>query len=215
MGSFVPLLGDWFWWVVAGVLLLLELMAPGMFFIWFALAAGVVGIIDLIFSFSWQVEIVLFAALFFLMIWPQMRQQKKAQKERDEMMNALAKGDEVVFGTGLLGKVSKLGDTYVSLELAAGVEVQAQRSAITQVLPKGTAYQTDAGACADYNSVIGFDPTVPLTRFVQKIPAGKMEPALGPATVCGVFVETDDKTGLATRVAPIRLGGRLIQATVG
>ena len=63
MGSFVPLLGDWFWWVMAGVLLLLELMAPGMFFIWFALAAGAVGIIDLIFSFSWQVEIVLFAAL--------------------------------------------------------------------------------------------------------------------------------------------------------
>jgi metallophosphoesterase (TIGR00282 family) len=81
-----------------------------------------------------------------------------------------------------------------------------------QILPKGTAYQTDAGACADYNSVIGFDPGVPLTRFVQKIPAGKMEPAQGPATVCGVFVATDDRTGHAVRIEAVRTGGRLSQA---
>lgn len=84
-------------------------------------------------------------------------------------------------------------------------------TADAQVLPKGTAYQTDAGACADYNSVIGFDPGVPLTRFTQKIPAGKMEPAQGPATVCGVFVETDDRSGLARRVEAVRTGGRLSQ----
>ena len=82
-----------------------------------------------------------------------------------------------------------------------------------QVLPKGTAYQTDAGACADYASVIGFDPAVPLSKFVTKMPSGKMEPALGPATVCGVFAETDDRTGLAKRVEPVRVGGRLIQTT--
>ncbi|BCW90355.1 2',3'-cyclic-nucleotide 2'-phosphodiesterase [Alphaproteobacteria bacterium SO-S41] len=85
-------------------------------------------------------------------------------------------------------------------------------TADAQVLPKGTGYQTDAGACADYNSVIGFDPTVPLARFVHKIPAGKMEPAQGPATVCGVFVETDDRTGLAKRTEAVRTGGRLSAA---
>ena len=82
--------------------------------------------------------LVLFGALFFLMIWPQMRQQKKAQKERDEMMAALAKGDEIVTTGGLLGKISKLGDTYISIEVASGTEVQIQRTAISQVLPKGT-----------------------------------------------------------------------------
>jgi preprotein translocase subunit YajC len=82
--------------------------------------------------------LVLFGALFFLMIWPQMRQQKKTQKERDEMMAALAKGDEIVTTGGMLGKVSKLGEAYVSIEVASGTEVQIQRAAISQVLPKGT-----------------------------------------------------------------------------
>ena len=82
--------------------------------------------------------LVLFGALFFLMIWPQMRQQKKAQKERDEMMSALAKGDEIVTTGGMLGKIRKLGDTYVSIEVTSGTEVQIQRAAISQVLPKGT-----------------------------------------------------------------------------
>ncbi len=85
-------------------------------------------------------------------------------------------------------------------------------TADAQILPKGTAYQTDAGACADYNSVIGFDPVAPLTQFTQKLPAGRKEPASGPATVCGVFVETDNRTGLATRVEPVRTGGRLSRA---
>ncbi len=82
-------------------------------------------------------------------------------------------------------------------------------TADTQILPKGTAFQTDAGACADYNSVIGFEPTIPLAKFVQKLPAGKMQPAEGPATVCGLFVETDDRTGLARKAVAIRTGGRL------
>ena len=80
-----------------------------------------------------------------------------------------------------------------------------------QVLPHGTAYQTDAGACADYDSVIGNDKEEPLRRFVTRIPSGRLKPAEGPATVCGVFVETNDKTGLALRVEPIRVGGRLSQ----
>ncbi len=87
---------------------------------------------------SLMFPIVLFGALFFIMIWPQMRQQKKAQKERDEMMAALAKGDEIVTNGGLLGKISKLGDTTVSVDLGGGTEVQLQRTAIHQVLPKGS-----------------------------------------------------------------------------
>ncbi len=73
----------------------------------------------------------------------------------------------------------------------------------------GTAYQTDAGACADYDSVIGNQKEEPLRRFTTKISGGRYQPASGPATVCGVFVETDDRTGLAVRVEPIRVGGRL------
>jgi calcineurin-like phosphoesterase len=78
-----------------------------------------------------------------------------------------------------------------------------------QILPGGTAYQTDAGACADYDSVIGNQKEEPLRRFTTKISQGRYQPAFGPATVCGVFVETDDRTGLAKRVEPIRIGGRL------
>ena len=81
-----------------------------------------------------------------------------------------------------------------------------------QVLPGGTAYQTDAGACADYDSVIGNDKDEPLRRFITRVPSGRLKPADGPATVCGVFVQTDDRTGLALRVEPIRVGGRLSQA---
>ena len=78
--------------------------------------------------------ILMFVVLYFLMIRPQM----KRQKEHRAMIDALAKGDEVVTAGGFLGKVSKLGDAYVGIELATGVEVQMQRSAVVQVLPKGT-----------------------------------------------------------------------------
>jgi len=82
-----------------------------------------------------------------------------------------------------------------------------------QILTGGTAYQTDAGACADYDSVIGNQKEEPLRRFTTRISGGRYKPAEGEATVCGVFVETDDATGLARRVEPIRIGGRL-SATV-
>ena len=82
-------------------------------------------------------------------------------------------------------------------------------TADAQILPGGTAYQTDAGACADYDSVIGMQKEEPLRRFTTRIAQGRNQPATGPATVCGVFVETDDRTGLARRVEPIRIGGRL------
>jgi len=78
--------------------------------------------------------VLMFVVLYFVMIRPQM----KKQKEHRAMIDALAKGDEVVSGGGLLGKVTKLGDSYVHIEVANGVEVQVQRSAVVQVLPKGS-----------------------------------------------------------------------------
>ena len=78
--------------------------------------------------------ILMFVVLYFVMIRPQM----KRQKEHKSMIDALAKGDEVVTSGGLLGKVSKMGETFIGLEVAGGVEVQVQRSAVVQVMPKGT-----------------------------------------------------------------------------
>jgi metallophosphoesterase (TIGR00282 family) len=84
-------------------------------------------------------------------------------------------------------------------------------TADAQILPGGTAYQTDAGACADYDSVIGMDKFEPLQRFTKKLNSQRFSPATGPATLCGVFVETGAR-GLASRVEPVRAGGRLKQA---
>ncbi|MBY0423189.1 MAG: YmdB family metallophosphoesterase, partial [Parvularculaceae bacterium] len=78
-----------------------------------------------------------------------------------------------------------------------------------QILPGGTAYITDLGMCGDYDSVIGMEKAEPLARFITKMGSGRMSPASGEATVCGVVVETDDATGLAKSIAPLRLGGRL------
>ena len=78
-----------------------------------------------------------------------------------------------------------------------------------QILPGGTAYQTDAGGCCDYDSVIGMDKAEPLQRFTRKMSTTRYSPALGPATLCGVFVATGAR-GFATRIAPVRVGGRLI-----
>ncbi len=78
--------------------------------------------------------VLMFVVLYFVMIRPQM----KKQKEHRAMIDALAKGDEVVTGGGLLGKVTKLSESTVSLEVASGVEIQIQRSAVVQILPKGS-----------------------------------------------------------------------------
>jgi preprotein translocase subunit YajC len=78
--------------------------------------------------------VLMFVVLYFVMIRPQM----KRQKEHKAMVEAIAKGDEVVTAGGLLGKVSKVGEAYIGLELTDGVEVQMQRSAVVQVLPKGS-----------------------------------------------------------------------------
>jgi calcineurin-like phosphoesterase len=80
-----------------------------------------------------------------------------------------------------------------------------------RVLAGGTAYMSDVGMTGDYDSVIGMARDEPLTRFLRRIPSGRFEPAAGPATLSALAVETDDTTGLARRVAPVRLGGRLEQ----
>jgi metallophosphoesterase (TIGR00282 family) len=97
------------------------------------------------------------------------------------------------------------------LSLVVGTHTHAP-SADHQVLPGGTAYMTDAGMCGDYDSVIGMEKGGAALRFWKKVPGERLAPAEGAATVCGLFVETDDATGLARRVAPLRMGGRLSQA---
>ena len=82
-------------------------------------------------------------------------------------------------------------------------------TADAMVLPGGTGYQSDAGMCGDYDSVIGMRKDISLYRFETQLPGERYQPALGEGTLCGTFAETDDRTGLALRVAPIRLGGRL------
>jgi metallophosphoesterase (TIGR00282 family) len=81
-------------------------------------------------------------------------------------------------------------------------------TADAQIFPGGTAFQVDAGACADYDSVIGMDKTEPVQRFLRKMASQRYFPATGPATLCGVFVQTA-ANGLASRIEPVRTGGRL------
>lgn len=84
-------------------------------------------------------------------------------------------------------------------------------TADAQILNGGTAYLSDAGMCGDYDSSIGMDKEEPVNRFVSKIPKGRFEAASGPATICGVAVEISDRTGLAEKIAPLRIGPRLAE----
>lgn len=85
-------------------------------------------------------------------------------------------------------------------------------TADAQILPGGTAYQTDAGMCGDYDSVIGMKKQISVQKFIRKMPGEKNTPAEGPGTVCGVSVDVDPGTGLATLIRPFRIGGRLAEA---
>ena len=80
-----------------------------------------------------------------------------------------------------------------------------------QILTGGTAFQSDAGMCGDYDSSLGMEKEEPLNRFVTKIPRGRFEAAQGPATICGLAVEISDRTGLAEKVSPVRIGPRLLE----
>ena len=85
-------------------------------------------------------------------------------------------------------------------------------TADAMILPGGTAYQSDAGMCGDYDSVIGMAKEISMERFVRKVRGERLAPAAGVGTLCGLFAETDDRSGLAVRVEPIRIGGRLREA---
>ena len=115
--------------------------------------------------------------------------------------HAEATSEKMAFAHMLDGKVSLVVGTHTHVPTADH-----------QILPGGTAYMSDAGMCGDYDSVIGMEKGVPVARFVRKLPTDRLSPANGPATVCGVFIETDDKTGRATRIEPVRIAGRLSPA---
>ena len=82
-------------------------------------------------------------------------------------------------------------------------------TADAQILPGGTAYLSDAGMCGDYDSVIGMAKDEPMRRFITGMPRARFEPAMGEATLCGLFAQTCDRTGVAQSVAMVRVGGRL------
>ncbi|MBM3620206.1 MAG: TIGR00282 family metallophosphoesterase [Alphaproteobacteria bacterium] len=83
------------------------------------------------------------------------------------------------------------------------------------ILPGGTAYQTDAGMCGDYDSVIGMKKEIAVQRFIRKIPGERLAPAEAEGTLCGVLIESDDTTGLARSIQPVRIGGRLPATVIG
>ena len=114
-------------------------------------------------------------------------------------MHAEATSEKMAMGQFCDGRVSLVVGTHSHVPTADA-----------QILPNGTAYQTDAGGCCDYDSVIGMEKFEPVQRFTRKLPGSRFTPALGPATLCAVFVETNGK-GLAARIEPVRVGGRLKQ----
>lgn len=94
-------------------------------------------------------------------------------------------------------------DGYVSCVVGTHTHVP---TADSQILPGGTAYQTDAGMCGCYDSIIGMDKEIALQRMSSDMPSDRMRPAEGEGAVCGIFVITDDETGLATKIQPVRMG---------
>ena len=98
-----------------------------------------------------------------------------------------------------------------SVSLVAGTHTHVP-TADAQILPGGTGYVTDVGMTGDYDSVIGMDKALAVARWRSDVPGKRLEPASGPASLCAVFLETDDATGLARRIAPVRVGGRLAEA---
>ncbi len=114
--------------------------------------------------------------------------------------HAEATSEKLAFAHNFDGQVSLVVGTHTHVPTADH-----------QVLPGGTAFQSDAGMCGDYDSVIGMAKEGSAARFIRKLPGERLAPAEGPATVCGLFVETNDATGLAVRAEPVRMGGRLSQ----
>jgi len=115
-------------------------------------------------------------------------------------IHAEATSEKMAIGHVADGRVSLVAGTHTHVPTADA-----------QILPGGTAYVTDVGMCGDYDSVIGIKKEIPIQRFRRKMPGERFAPAEGPATLCAIYVETDDRTGKAKRIAPLRLGGRLAE----
>jgi len=113
-------------------------------------------------------------------------------------MHGEATSEKQAMGHYLDGRVSLVVGTHTHVPTADH-----------RILEHGTAYMSDLGMCGDYNSILGFEKSGPLNRFLTKLPGERFTPARGAATLSGVAVEIDDATGLATAVAPLRLGGCL------
>jgi len=109
-----------------------------------------------------------------------------------------ATSEKMAMGQFLDGRASLVVGTHTHVPTGDAV-----------ILARGTAYQTDAGMCGDYNSVIGMEKAEPLRRFVTGMAKTRFSPAMGAVTLSGVYVETDDATGRATRVQAVRDGGAL------
>ena len=118
-------------------------------------------------------------------------------------IHAEATSEKMAFAHALDGRVSAVVGTHTHIPTADH-----------QVLPGGTGFVTDLGMCGDYDSVIGMGKTASVTRFIRKMPGERLAPAEGPATICGAFIETDDK-GTALRIEPVRVGGRLLPTMPG
>jgi 2',3'-cyclic-nucleotide 2'-phosphodiesterase len=114
--------------------------------------------------------------------------------------HAEASSEKQAFGHFVDGRVSLVAGTHTHVPTADH-----------QILPNGTAFVSDVGMTGDYDSVIGMEKEEPVRRFTTKLPATRLEPASGAATLCGIAVELD-ATGLGTKIAPVRIGGRLSQA---
>jgi 2',3'-cyclic-nucleotide 2'-phosphodiesterase len=117
-------------------------------------------------------------------------------------MHAEATSEKQAIGHFLDGRVSLVVGTHTHVPTSDH-----------RILAGGTAYLSDAGMCGDYDSVLGMQKEEPVQRFLRKIPGQRFEPSTGPATLCGVAIETDDRTGLAVAIHPVRLGGVLSAAT--
>ncbi|HLJ63747.1 MAG TPA: TIGR00282 family metallophosphoesterase [Stellaceae bacterium] len=109
-----------------------------------------------------------------------------------------ATSEKMALGHYLDGRVSAVVGTHSHVPTADH-----------QIFPGGTAYLSDIGMCGDYDSVIGMKKEISIARWVRKMPGERLQVAEGPATLCGVYLEIDESTGLAQRILPLRLGGRL------
>lgn len=109
-----------------------------------------------------------------------------------------ATSEKMAFGHYLDGRASLVVGTHTHVPTADYM-----------ILEHGTGYQSDAGMCGDYDSVIGMEKANPVMRFTRKLPTERLSPANGSGTLCGLLIETDGSTGLARRIGPVRVGGKL------